>query len=277
MKVILAYIPVPHRGYKEFFSRHSDASQVYLVGQELLNEFAHLRKNLPALSPLEVQEAINAMGWIETPICIASQLTLNQLSLDMASVIVPYEDVSLGIVEKYLQQCEIEFDNYFLRWDKINTLAKQDVVPNSEISTEEFDYQVFSSLDANKDQSSDFWRQVAAAVVKDGEVAKYAYNSHVPDPEDPYFFGDPRFNFSRGVAIELSTAEHAEAKLIAMFACEGVALKGASLYVTTFPCPVCAKLIATAGFSKCYFREGYSMLDAEIILRAANIELIQVK
>jgi dCMP deaminase len=132
-------------------------------------------------------------------------------------------------------------------------------------------------LELEKRNSSDFWRQVAGAVVANKQLICYAYNTHRPDQENPYYYGDPRFNFSRGVEIDLSTAEHAERKLISICAREGWAVKGASLYVTTFPCPGCAKAIASAGFAECFFRDGYSILDAEIVLKEANVKLIQVK
>jgi dCMP deaminase len=73
----------------------------------------------------------------------------------------------------------------------------------------------------------------------------------------------------------LSTAEHAEARLIAAAAREGVATDGAVMYVTDFPCPPCAKLIAGAGIRRLYFRSGYAVLDGEDVLREASVEVVQ--
>jgi dCMP deaminase len=89
-------------------------------------------------------------------------------------------------------------------------------------------------------------------------------------------FGDPRSNFDAGEHFELSKAIHAEAALIAQAARRGAPLDGASVYVTTFPCPVCAKSIAAAGITKVYYTKGYSLFDAEDVLGAAHIEIIQV-
>ncbi len=279
MKVILVYIPVPHRGYKEFLKRHGDADKIFLFGEELISEFSYLRKNLPALSPIEIQKSLIAMNWISDnqSLEIANIDLLQDLNESKVSILIPQEDISISIVEKYLNQCNVEHDNYFLRWDKNQVLAQKDVTPECEISAEAFDSEVMLFLEVQKKYSSDFWRQVSAAVVINERIFHYAYNTQVPDQEYPYFYSDPRINFSRGVAIELSTAEHAESRLIALCAKDGVSVDGASIYVTTFPCPVCAKAIATAGFAKCYFREGYSMLDAENILKAANIKLVKVK
>jgi dCMP deaminase len=48
------------------------------------------------------------------------------------------------------------------------------------------------------------------------------------------------------------------------------------MYVTDFPCPPCAKLIAGAGIAKLYFRSGYAVLDGQEVLEAAGVELLKV-
>jgi dCMP deaminase len=55
-----------------------------------------------------------------------------------------------------------------------------------------------------------------------------------------------------------------------------VALAGADLYVSTFPCPACARLVAEAGFRRCYFAGPYALLDGETVLRQAGVELYWV-
>ena len=44
----------------------------------------------------------------------------------------------------------------------------------------------------------------------------------------------------------------------------------------TFPCPTCARLIAEAGFRRCYFAGPYSVLEGENVLQAAGIEVFWV-
>jgi dCMP deaminase len=48
------------------------------------------------------------------------------------------------------------------------------------------------------------------------------------------------------------------------------------MYVTDFPCPPCAKLIAVAGVERLYFREGYAVLDGQDVLAAAGVDLVRV-
>ena len=62
-----------------------------------------------------------------------------------------------------------------------------------------------------------------------------------------------KYNFCR--------ASHAEANAIAQAARHGVAIKGASLYVTLEPCYVCIKLLATAQIDKIFFELGYDSKD----------------
>ena len=88
--------------------------------------------------------------------------------------------------------------------------------------------------------------------------------------------GDPRSNFDAGQNIDLQKNIHAEVGVIAEAARRGIALKGADLFVTTFPCPVCAKSVAEAGIKRVYFKDGYSLLDAMDIFKTKGIEVIQV-
>ena len=57
-------------------------------------------------------------------------------------------------------------------------------------------------------------------------------------------------------------ASHAEANAIAQAARYGVAIKGATLYVTLQPCFVCLKLLATAQIKGIYFELAYGSEDS---------------
>ena len=65
--------------------------------------------------------------------------------------------------------------------------------------------------------------------------------------------------------------------MIAQAAHDGVSLKDSIIYVTTFPCPNCARLIAKAGIKKVYYSKGYSLLDAEKILDHFDIDIFLVQ
>ena len=48
------------------------------------------------------------------------------------------------------------------------------------------------------------------------------------------------------------------------------------MYVTVFPCPPCAKIVAFSGIRKLYYAGGYSVLGQENILKSRGVEIIYV-
>jgi dCMP deaminase len=169
----------------------------------------------------------------------------------------------------------VRFDAVFLRWDKTKTVRL--LRPEARaVAPEEVAADLVPGALREAARSIDWWRRVGAAIrFADGTVAA-AHNEHHPHPLAPYVAGDPRSNFFKGVALELSTATHAEAALIAAAAREGRATEGAVMFVTDFPCPPCAKLIAGAGVSRLYFQAGYAVLDGEDVLAAAGVETFRL-
>ncbi len=125
-------------------------------------------------------------------------------------------------------------------------------------------------------ESIDWWRQVSCVLFKEDKLLLTAVNRYRPTMHAAEIDGDMRSNGTRGVAIELSNAEHAEARAIAEAAKRGIALNGASLCVSTFPCPVCAKLIATAELKRSFFRKDTPLGMVKKILRAEDIKIHRV-
>lgn len=275
-KLVLAYVPVLHQGYWNFFREHADIDEICILGGDLIEQFPQLAKNLPALSPDLIATAIQSWK-IVRKVTICDFPRLEELFNSPPNLIVaPDEDVTRSLIQDFLPNCTVEYSSIFLRRDKHNTLAQQAVVPELSVSTTEFDRDIITQVDKESEKSSDFWRRVGAAIVKQGEIVLLTHNHHVPSQQTPYAFGDPRGNFKKGIHIELSTAIHAEAALIAEAAKRGISLNGADIYVATFPCPPCAKLIAYSGIQRLFFREGYSMLDGHSILTDNHVEIILV-
>jgi dCMP deaminase len=125
-------------------------------------------------------------------------------------------------------------------------------------------------------KSSNIWRRVGAVLVKDNAVIAESSNRHRPSEHSPWIDGDIRANFSKGVGVDMSTDQHAESCVIAEAAKKGIALAGADLYVTTFPCPPCSMLIAYAGIRRLFFAQGYAMLDGKRILTSQGVTLVRV-
>ena len=68
---------------------------------------------------------------------------------------------------------------------------------------------------------------------------------------------------------------HAEQGAIAFSARNGVALDGATLYVTTSPCVSCSKSIINAGISRVVYEEEYRDKNGLFLLRQAGIEVVR--
>ena len=193
------------------------------------------------------------------------------------ALVVPDDEIVLYFLEKYAPQIPLEKVNVFLRWTK-QISATEQIVPEDRIITQgSFENDVLARLEQVAQQSPDWWRQIAAAIVKDNKIVATAYNAHYPSQHALSINGDPRSNFDAGQGQGIYTSIHAEASALAQAARKGIAVDGADVYVTTFPCPTCARSLVEAGVKRVFYKHGYSLLDAEEILKGSGIEIILVK
>ena len=274
--IAIAYVPVLHEGYRNFFEKNKKVETFYILGESITSQFRPLVKDIRALKPELMRELILSMGFLKK-VEILEEILLKEISKTKIKVVAPDEDVSREILLKHFSKKDISFKNIFLRWDSENSLTKILIEPDRKItSKKKADQELLKKAIKIGEKSSDIWRQVGAVIVKDGEILLSAHNKHVPSEHTPYVNGDPRGNFHKGLNLEISTAFHGEAKVIAEAAKKGISLEGASIYVTDFPCPPCAKLIAYSGIKKLYYGKGYGVLDGESILKANGVEIIFV-
>ncbi len=276
MKQVLLYLPVIHAGYEAFLRKHSDAAGILLLGPGFTADYPSLAKDIRALP------AARAAGYLRLISGDASIRVVEPAELAGAvtgdPLVLPDEEVMRDIADRYGLGTgrRLVFDRTFLRWDRDWATARAPVSFDGEITAAELPRELLGRAQALAGRSSDWWRQVGAVAARAGQVLGCAWNHHRPTEYAPYLNGDPRDAFERGVRADLSTAIHAEASLIATAARDGTSLAGADLYTTTFPCPACARLIAEAGFARCFFAGQYSVLDGEETLRARGISLIWV-
>ena len=270
-KAVLAFVPVIHSGYINFFSKNKE--NVFIMGRDFLNDLPYLSREMRMLEPEMASEIVSSLVGKSS---VINKENLKEL-LAFDEIIMPDEDVSKIFVEKYLNGKEVIFEKVFLRWDKLISLKEMEISPDRKISTNELDKAFIGKAFEESEKSSDWWRQIGAVVVKDGKIIITGYNKHLPSDFSPYINGDPRNNFDAGIRYDLCTSIHAEAATIAVAAKNGIKLQGCFVYVTTFPCPTCARLLAESGISKIYYSKGYSLLDAENILKDYGVEIILVK
>lgn len=277
-RAIFAYVPVLHQGYLNFFAKYPDVKMLYLVDQNLTEDSEPLVKDIRVVPAAKMKKAIEALG-IFNEVNVAGKVEIEKI-VDSSDLewILPDEEFMHEIAQKYFSKAASQptFDSTFLRWDRKNILANTVVNSAEIILPDEFNILFLNKASELKEKSADWWRQVGAVLAIKGELVLTAWNHHLPSALEPYFNGDPRASFHKGEYIELSSAQHAEASLIAEAAKKGISTEGADLYVTTFPCPVCAKLVAEAGIKKVYFSEGYAMLDGETLLQAKGVKIYKV-
>ena len=276
MRTLVAYVPVLHEGYLKFFNSAPSAKELLLFGPEIIAESPWLAKEIRQVDPLTMKKAIEALGIFER-VSILDVASAQGLNAAGREVLLPDEDVSRTLAKKYFPQAKATFSPVFLRWDKHNSIKEKPIVPDERITRDELHRRMVDEAEKESQKSSDIWRHVGAIIAKEGKIISTGHNHHVPSPHTPYVAGDPRNNFHKGDHIELSTAIHAEASLIAEAAKRGVALEGADMYVTVFPCPPCAKLIAQSGIKNLYCAGGYGVLDGEDVLKAAGVRVIFVE
>ena len=274
-EVVVAYIPVLHEGYARFLDAHGRGRPLLLIGPELYADYRPLAKDIRCLDAELVSASIAAWG-ICSEVGVLDEQAAARLAAQSPRITLPDEDVSHQVVERFFPRCEVRYDSVFLRWDKSRSVRMRILDEAHRTDAAEEIADIVAAARAQADTSVDWWRQVGAAIrFADGTIAA-AVNEHNPHRLSAYTVGDPRSNFFKGVGLELSTATHAEARVIAQAARDGIATKDAVMYVTDFPCPPCAKLIAGAGVSKLYYRDGYAVLDGRDVLEAAGVEIAQV-
>lgn len=277
-KVIIAYIPVLHLGYfKLFESNPAYHHGLYVLADQVVDTDRSLQKDIRRLNPRLAAQAIRAWNMFDF-IEVADSQLLAQLSKNLKiQIMMPDEDISRQLATKYFAQHQVEFYPIFLRWDRQAVGREQTVVVDAEITTEQLHQVNMRLAAAEAARSTDIWRHVGAALAKDGKVVAMAHNQSRPTKYSAWLDGDPRNLSQQGADLELSTSQHAEAQAIAQAARAGVATAGADLFVTTFPCPTCAQLIAAAGIKQLFFSEGYSLLDGQDILKAAGAKIVRVQ
>lgn len=275
---LILYLPVWHKGYQLLFD-DQQFDQVLLVDPEwargLDPSLDYLRKEIRALSVDQARQLLLSL-FPSLEVLVLDQKSAKSLPQKTHQLIAPDEDVSRTIVKELFPQVKATFVPVFLRWDRDKATKTHSVTADSEKSATDFTKKMLGKAYDEAEDSSDWWRHVGAILTRNKQVLFAAANRHQPSDQSPYVVGDVRQLFKQGEYMNYSTAEHAECSVIAEAARRGVSTKNAQLYVTTFPCPYCARLIAHAGISELYFAEGYATLDGEELLKHAGIKITKV-
>lgn len=275
-KVLVAYIPVLHQGYRMLFDHNPSFRTLYILDDPVLDSSREIQKDIRRLAPKLVRQSLVAWNLFDE-IHVADSDTLQDLNQPDTTVLMPDEDISRLIAENFLSEASVQYSPIFLRWDRHKSNAEDPIDDTITVSQDQLAASLLDEAAQEAARSSDIWRRVGALIVKDGKVLSKSHNQATPTVHSSWMYGDPRNNYSKGVGIEKSVFIHAEARLIGEAAKQGQSLEGADMYVTTFPCPPCAMLIAESGIRQLFFSSGYAVLDGRNILEAKGIKIIRVE
>lgn len=298
--IIFFYASVPHNGYRKFLERNASAEKIFLLDETVIRNLMHKKERqylgrsfIHAIEPKFVAQSLRFMGVesqspYHSKLCVISHDTLRDSEFiaelkTYDTIILPYEDISLFFREDYLKTLELEGkvsmnENTFLRWNQ--------AIPKKEETQPDFMLPIIPTFlrtvaqlaygEAKK--SSDWWRHIGAILFnqENDEIIFTAFNKHLPEQE-PNIHGDARACLNAGEEPDWVTSIHAEQSIFAQALKGGVSMKGKSLYTTTYPCPVCAKMIALSGIKQVYYTEGYSVMEqAGSVMKDYGVETIQI-
>ena len=150
MRVILAYVPVLHAGYRQLFEQYAaSVDELCIFGPDLIGEFDHLQRKDPrALRPEDVKAAIEGWGLFKR-VRVVNHPEVRELQARGVSLILPFEDETQAVAERYFKGHPKHYDPIFLRWDKSRTLEQKAIEPDRIISRLAFDRKVMGIVAAS--------------------------------------------------------------------------------------------------------------------------------
>ncbi|MGB2599981.1 MAG: cytidine/deoxycytidylate deaminase family protein [Candidatus Omnitrophota bacterium] len=122
-------------------------------------------------------------------------------------------------------------------------------------------------------------RNVGAVVVKNKQVLATGYNgapSGIIHCEEVGCLRE-QLRVPSGERHELCRALHAEQNAFLQAARHGISLNGGTLYITTQPCSICAKMIINVGVKKVVIEGDYPDELAVNLLEEGGVELTLMK
>ena len=119
-------------------------------------------------------------------------------------------------------------------------------------------------------------RHVGAVLVRDKRILSTGYNGSPRGIRHCSEVGclRERKNIPSGERHELCRGLHAEMNALIQAANHGVRIEGATLYSTTYPCSLCAKMLINGGIVRIVAAQDYPDALAKEMLDEARIEVV---
>ena len=122
-------------------------------------------------------------------------------------------------------------------------------------------------------------RRVGAVIVRDKHVISTGYNGSPRGTKHCEELGCIRqqLNIPSGTRHELCRGVHAEQNAITQAAYFGTSVANATIYTTTIPCSMCAKILINAGITEVVYADGYVDDLSKKLFAETNIKVREYK
>jgi len=281
--LIIGEFSVFHKGYADFLAKMAEDKShnffVGILGDDLIKDLTALEPDIRKVSEEDSERIISSFLSAEKYFTVEKDNFSDIIKkVNPEKIIILKGDKSEIFAEKYLKDYKdiVQYFDIRLRWQ--DSHVKEFKKEASEISQEELkEYKKFmAEAQAEAEKSKCWWRQVGAVAVKDDKVVFRGFNKMLPNDDECYKIGCIRDSIAPGKSPEVCSVTHAEATIISLAANEGASLRGTTLFVTHFPCPACAKLVAMAGFKKLVYARGSSVFDGERVMASSGVDIIKI-
>lgn len=121
--------------------------------------------------------------------------------------------------------------------------------------------------------------KVGVVIVRDNRIIAQGYNNTAGGIQDCRNIGCIRdaLHIKHGERREVCRALCAEQIAVSEAARNGILLDGSTVYVTSSPCHICAKLLVSAGVKEIIYDKEYKDELAEIFLKEAGVSISKLK
>lgn len=122
-------------------------------------------------------------------------------------------------------------------------------------------------------------RKVGAVLVKDKRILATGYNGAPSKVRHCAEAGclRARLKIPSGERHELCRGLHGEQNAFLQAALHGTSLKGSTLYATTQPCSICARMIINAGIKEVVIKGDYPDQMSRELLREAKVKIRMIQ
>ncbi len=123
-------------------------------------------------------------------------------------------------------------------------------------------------------------RKVGAVITVDNQIVSTGYNGAPKGLHHCIDAGGCLRKLNKiesGTRQEICRAVHAEQNAIISAAIKGVSIKGGTLYVNTYPCSICTRMLINAEIKRIVYDSDYSDPLAKEMLDESKIEVVKYK